>query len=147
MIQRIQSIFLFFAAACAFGLFALPFASTSSAVTASQIFADRLFNLQDNIGLLVLFGLAGLLAFVSIFLFKNRKTQLLVGRIAIVANIIGLVMAIVLYYNDSDTIAENVTINDEMGLYLPLGFLIFGLLAQRFITKDDKLVKSMDRLR
>ena len=147
MIQRIQSIFLFLAAACAFGLFALPFASTSATVSASQIFADSIFNLEDNIGLLVLFGLAGLLAFVSIFLFKNRKTQLLLGRIAIVANIIGLIMAIILYYNDSDTIANDVAINDEMGLYLPFAFLIFGLLAQRFITKDENLVKSMDRLR
>jgi len=94
MIQRIQSIFLLLAAAAAFALFAFPFASTPNAVASSEMFADAQYNLSDNIALLILFCLAGGLAFISIFMFKNRKTQLLIGRLAIVANIIGLVLAI-----------------------------------------------------
>ena len=147
MIQRIQSIFLLLAAGSAFGLFALPFASTDQAVAASANFSDQLYTIQDHIGLLVLFGLAGVLALVSIFLFNNRKNQLMVGRFAFIANIIGLILAIVLYYNDSDKIAENVLIDDGLGLYLPLLFMVFALLAFRFINKDEKLVRSMDRLR
>ncbi|MEM9918188.1 MAG: DUF4293 domain-containing protein [Bacteroidota bacterium] len=147
MIQRIQSVFLLLAAASAFCLLAFPFASTSEVVANSANFSDGLFNLQDNIGMMVLFIAAGALALISIFLYSNRKRQLLIGRFAIIANVIGLILAFAIYYNDSDSIAETVAINDEAGLYMPIVFLVFALLAQRFINKDEKLVKSMDRLR
>jgi len=146
MIQRIQSIFLLLASACAFSLFAFPFAK-SQTMAQSTIFADGLYNLQDNIGLLALFCLAGLLTFVGIFLFRNRKTQLLVNRIAITANIIGLALAVVLFMNDSHNMAHNVNPDDGIGAYLPFVFLVFAFLANHFINKDEKLVQSMDRLR
>lgn len=148
MIQRIQTLFLFLAAAAAFGLYALPFASTSQTVESSANFSDAIFNLQDNIGLMILFGAAGLLALIAIFMFKNRNTQLLLSRISIVTSVVGLILAFILFYNDSGNIPdETVAINDEMGLYLPPLFIVFALLAIRFINKDNKLVSSMDRLR
>ena len=146
MIQRIQSIFLLLASGAAFGLFGLPFASTTEQVAGSSLFSDSLFSITDHPVLLALFCLAGGLALISIFLFKNRKSQLLLGRLAIVANIIGLVFAIILFIQDKDTLGAN-SPNDGLGLYLPLLFLVFGLLAQRFILKDEKLVRGMDRLR
>ena len=146
MIQRIQSVFLLLASAAAFALFAFPFASTQDAVSASAMFADSQYDLSDNIALLILFCLAGGLAFISIFMFKNRKTQLLLGRFAIVANLIGLVLAIALFMQDRENLGS-VDPDDGIGLYLPIAFLVFALLATRFITKDEKLVKSMDRLR
>jgi len=146
MIQRIQTIYLILASGAAFGLLALPFASTTNAVAASTLFADGMYNLQDNIGLLVLFAGAGLLSLIAVFLFKNRKTQSLLGRFSIVANIIGLVLAIILFMQDRDALGA-ATPEDGMGLYLPIVFLVFGLLAQRAINKDEKLVRSMDRLR
>lgn len=146
MIQRIQSIFLLLASLASFGLFGLPFASTPDAVTKSTIFGDALYNLQDHIGLLVVFGLSGLLALVAIFLFKNRKLQLNLSRFALIANVIGLILAIVLYYNDSGTLGA-VDPNDEAGLYMPFIAVVFLGLALRFISKDEQLVSSMDRLR
>jgi len=146
MIQRIQSIFLLLASAAAFGLFGLPFASTSEGVSSSALFADQIFSIMDSPFLLGLFCLAGGLSLISIFLFRNRKTQLLVGRLAIVANLIGLVLAIILFIQDQKNLGAAEP-NDGFGLYLPLLFLVFGLLAQRYILKDEKLVRSMDRLR
>lgn len=146
MIQRIQSIFLFLAAVAAFSLFVFPFATTDRAVADSAIFADQLYTIQDNVALLALFAIAGGLAFVSIFLFNNRKTQLLVGRLAVVANLIGLVLAIILFLNDRQTLGS-ADPADGVGLFLPFVFLIFGVLALRYINKDEKLVRSMDRLR
>ncbi len=146
MIQRIQSIFLLLAAAAAFGLFALPFASTADAVQASGLFADATFNLQDNIALLILFCLAGGLALVSIFLFNNRKNQLLVSRLAIIANVVGFVLAIILFMQDFSNLG-NVNPEDELGVFLPILFIVFGVLALRSINKDEKIVRSMDRLR
>jgi len=107
MIQRIQSVLLFFAAAAVFGLFKLPFGSSGDAIANSALFNDGVFNIQDHVGLLGLFCGAGALAFIAIFLFNNRKTQLTLSRISI----------------------------------------IFAAFAMRFINKDEKLVKSMDRLR
>ncbi len=146
MIQRIQSIFLLLASGSAFSLFAFPFAE-AKVMAQSTVFADGLYNLQDNIGLLILFCLAGLLTFVGIFLFRNRKTQLLVNRLAITANIIGLVLAVFLFMNDSGNMDATVTPDDGVGAYLPFAFLVFAFLANHFINKDEKLVKSMDRLR
>lgn len=146
MIQRIQTIFLLMASAAAFGLFGLPFASTAVAINSSSLFDDQVFSITDNPALLALFCAAGGLSLISIFLFRNRKNQLLVGRIAIVADLIGLVLAIILFMQDKDNLG-NASPNDGIGLYLPLIFLVFGLLAQRFILKDEKLVRSMDRLR
>ena len=147
MLQRLQSIFLFLAAASAFALLALPFATTSSQVATSENFADGMYNIQDSPGLLILFLGAGAMVLVSIFLYRNRKNQLLIGRFAIIANVIGLILAFALYYNDSDKIPDTVAISDGFGLYMPLLFLVFALLAQRYINKDEKLVSSMDRLR
>lgn len=146
MIQRIQSVFLLLASGATFGLFGLPFASTPDAITSSTIFGDAIFNLQDHIALLVLFGLAGLLALVAIFLFKNRKLQTNLGRFALIANVIGLVLAIILFMQDKATLGA-VDPSDEAGLYMPFIAVVFLGLALRFIAKDENLVKSMDRLR
>jgi len=144
MIQRIQSLFLLLASGSAFSLFGLPFASTNQADASSNLFQDSLYNIHDHVGLIALFCLAGGLAFIGIFLFKNRKTQLLVGRLALVANIIGIILAAILMMNDGGTASQNVTPNDELGMFAPIVFLIFGFLALRFINKDEKLVKSME---
>ena len=88
----------------------------------------------------------GFFSFISIFMFKNRKTQLLLNRFAFVANIIGLVLALVFFYTSSESLG-NAEPEDGLGLYLPILFLIFSLLAMRYIRKDDNLVSSMDRLR
>ncbi len=147
MIQRIQSIFLLLASASAFSLFAFPFGTTSEPIATSNIYMDGVYNIQDSLGLLVIFCVAGALALISIFMYNNRKTQLLLGRFAIIANVIGFILVIVFYINNA---AELEGINDEenyIGLSLPFVFLLFAILAQRAITKDDKLVRSSDRLR
>lgn len=146
MIQRIQSLFLLLAAAAAFSLLALPFGTINGDAGQSAFFSDKVFNIHDNPAMLGLFCLAGALAFINIFLFKNRKTQLLVGRLAIVANIIGAVLAVFLFMQDSQALGDKMP-DEEIGLGMPILFLIFGFLALRYINKDDKLVKSMDRLR
>lgn len=146
MIQRIQTIFLFLAAACAFGLFGLPFATSTQSAEATSLFADGVYNIQDNVALIALFCAAGALSLISIFLYNNRKQQLLLGRFSIIADIIGIVVVLVLLYQDGMN-AGAAEVEEQMGVGLPVLFLVFAFLAQRYIGKDDKLVKSMDRLR
>lgn len=147
MIQRIQSIFLLLAGSTGFGVLAFPFASTNSIVENSALFSDSIYSTADNIGLLVLFAAAGALAIASIFLYKNRATQMKVAQLAIVANVIGIVLTVVLLWQDGILSMKQVDPNDGVSAYLPFAFILFGILALRGIRKDEKIVKSMDRLR
>ena len=146
MIQRIQTIYLALAAACAFGLFALPFATSEVNPQAESLFADGVYDITDNTALLVLFCVAGAMALISIFLFKNRKQQLLLGRFALIADILGIILVLWLIYQDGLTGKQDV--QEQLGVGLPILFLVFGFLALRNIQKDEKLVRSSyDRLR
>lgn len=145
MIQRIQSVLLLLAAAAVFALFKLPFGS-SDTIAASALFNDGAFTIQDHVGLLGLFCAAGAIAFISIFLFNNRPLQLKLSRVAIIANIIGIILAAVLFMQDSNAMGAAMP-KEELGLGLPVLSIIFAAFAIRFINKDEKLVKSMDRLR
>lgn len=127
-------------------LFGLPFASIAEAAPESRLFADRVYNLMDTPALIVLFGIAGLLAIVSIFLFKNRKLQMRLTIFAFIANLLGVVMAIIFYMQNSQDLGEQ-AVNDGAGIYMPVASFVLLLLAYRFINKDEKLVRSMDRLR
>jgi peptidoglycan/LPS O-acetylase OafA/YrhL len=147
MIQRIQSIFLLIASACSFALFGFPFASVDKTVENSALFSnDMVYNLSDNMILLIVYVLAGLLALGAIFLFKNRNQQKTVARVAAVFNLIGIVLAIVFFVKDS-VMDSGVTPNDGLGLYTPIVGFILILLAVRAIGKDEELVRGMDRLR
>lgn len=146
MIQRIQSIFLLLAGGAALGLFGLPFARTPEAIEGSVIFSDALYNVNDQIGLSVLFGLAGALALIAIFLFRNRSLQSKASLSALILNAGGLVFGIY-YLTQNITEAGKQAINDGLGMYLPVLSILFCFLAYRFIRKDEKLVRSMDRLR
>ena len=146
MLQRIQSIFLLLAGGASLGLFGVPFATSSKAIAGSTIFSDGAYSIQDQIALLILFGLAGALAIISIFLYKNRGLQMRLSIFAFIANFIGVIFGVIYFMqNSADAGTEN--INDGLGIYFPIAAMIFALLAYRFINKDNKLVKSMDRLR
>lgn len=149
MIQRIQSIFLFLASAACFGLFGLPFASTDQAVAASELFADSQYEITDHIALIILFALAGVLSLAAIFLFNNRPLQINLSRVSFIAAIIGFVLGLILFFNDGIVESgENLPDpSDGFGTALPILAGIFLLLAIRAINKDEKLVRSSDRLR
>lgn len=142
MIQRIQSIFLLLSAGASFGTLVLPFANAPTAL-ASPIFADRVYNVQDHIVLLVLFAVAGALAVASIFLYKNRATQMRLAIIALLVNLAGLTFAVIYLLQQVDF----ASIAYSIGIFLPLLAVVFLWLAQRNIRKDEKLVRSIDRLR
>jgi protein-S-isoprenylcysteine O-methyltransferase Ste14 len=101
---------------------------------------------MDNLMLEILVLAGIILAFVNIFLFKKRKTQIKVGYLLVILSILIPVVAY-LYFTNQATTLEDSTIEDGPGIYLPIAALVFALLANRFIRKDEKLVRSIDRLR
>ena len=145
MIQRIQTIFYLLAAVAFITMFYLPFASSD--VAAGAMFQDKLYTVEDHLllGGLCLFG--SIMAVAAIFLFKNRPLQLRLGYALIVFSILIVIAAIMLFINDSQTMSEQVQISEQIGLGMPILAIIFAVLANRFVKKDENLVRSMDRLR
>ena len=141
MIQRIQSIFLLIAGGGFFSLFKFPFASSNK--TVAPIFEDQLFTIQDNPILMGICILGGILAIGAIFLFNNRILQ---KRISLLGAILGLTLAgFAIYLKMS--ISTDVAIESQAGLFIPAISILMLILANVFINKDEKLVRSSDRLR
>ncbi|MCB0628691.1 MAG: DUF4293 domain-containing protein [Saprospiraceae bacterium] len=143
MIQRIQSIFLALAAIAAGGLFGLPFATTSEGMASSELFADSVFNIKDNPVLMIAFLAAGALSLIAVFLFNNRKLQMTLSIVSIIATIIGLGLGLFFFMSDSASGQASF----GLGTILPVLMIVFLFLGWRNIKKDEKLVRSMDRLR
>jgi peptidoglycan/LPS O-acetylase OafA/YrhL len=81
------------------------------------------------------------MALFAIFLFKNRKLQKIFCLLGVAA-LIGLLILEVVFGNNS---AENTALT--FGLGLPIIALLLFIKAYADINADDKLVKSVDRLR
>jgi hypothetical protein len=155
MIQRIQSLYLTFIVLLSL-LFikgaVLSFSSESGKVikltfigrvtdSSGQIFAQI-----DNIWILSFILI--LIPFFSLFtllIYKNRKIQLFLAMV-----LIGVSAALIIAMSFSayfiiDTF--NTTFIPGFKIAVPLLILIFSILAYRGILKDDRLVRSYDRLR
>ena len=147
MIQRIQTVFLFLAALAFIALFQFPFAVSD--VASKGFLQDKVFNIFDNPVLIALAGLGGLIALIAIFLFKNRPLQIRLTYLTIITGVLLIVAAVVLFLNEgnSQQIIDKGQISDSIGLYMPVLGLVFGFLAAKFIKKDEKIVRSADRLR
>ncbi len=136
MIQRAQTLWLLAASICGFiSLRTTFFNGTGGPFTGTT-----------NIIVLILTVICATISLVDIFLFKNRKLQL---RIAIINALISA-LVIFLYFNavsklvpPGTTLVAGLSILSILVLVIP----IFLLFAARGIYKDEKLVKSVNRLR
>jgi chromate transport protein ChrA len=146
MIQRIQTIFLLLAAGSLGSLFAFPFATTPGP-EAKGIFTDSVYNLYDNIGLLILVVLGILVALISMFSFKNRIRQMRYGYLGVIISLLIPVIAFLYFTSQIGKMDEAQHTADALGIISPFVALIFFLAANYNVKKDEKLVRSMDRLR
>lgn len=95
----------------------------------------------------VLAILAIIVAAISIFKYDNRLTQIKLGALnsLLIAGAMGT--SLYLTMNSEKIIDPGVQGSYQMGFFMPVAALIFNLMANRFIRRDEKLVKSVDRLR
>jgi len=143
MIQRIQSVFLALASLLTFGFFAVDAADTPDPVAGSEVFDDAQLTLLDSP---ILIGAAigsGLLLLVAIFMYRNRRLQQILCNVALLLAAAYLTYGGLMWYNDSAAEYANLT----FGIALPILAIIFTFLASKYIKKDEKLVRSADRLR
>jgi len=156
MIQRIQTLFLFFAALASGLLFFFPVAqyfgeqhTLTFYVTHIHDFVPGntpLFTSAFLLPLSVIGALVTVMPLLIIFMYKNLGGQLRLVRLNILLNLV-LIGLMFFYYAEELQIKTAVEADYDIGVFLPLIALVFLFLAMRGIKHDIKLIRSADRLR
>lgn len=155
MLQRIQSIYLLAASAVMFGLFLFPLAHNiyvdGKLVNVTVTGVYEIVNGQEKhietfTALTAVTAIIALLPLAIIFMYKNRKQQ--------IALCYGAILALIGYsFWMAQTVKKvvgDITLeykNMGVGLFLTSLSIILIIFAFKAIQRDEKLVKSADRLR
>lgn len=157
MIQRIQSIFLLIVVIVSVLMFFVSVAEFTVDTTVYEQTISCTYNtaapgecLSPTYYIAAINGVIGLVALVTIFLFRNRKLQMLLGNlnmVLIVTMIVLMFLAIDKNHSALHPDLKELPMRYKLGAYLPILMIIFTFLANRFIKKDEELVRSADRIR
>ena len=160
MIQRVQTIFLFLVVLAMGITIGAPIweqiDSTSASSISWKLSAFTLTNL-DSTGeeiqsvskwyLAALASFVGLMALISIFQYRNRARQMMLNMINSLL-MVGLIAAVFLTTNGvNGEIGSAVAGSYKVGFWAVLAAMVCNMLANRFIRKDEALVRSVDRIR
>jgi len=146
MIQRIQTIWLLLAALAAFALFYTDVYRAEFAAGGSMPVLKHLRVAEHYPSLLVAVVVV-LIPLAAIFLFKNRKRQRSLAWGGVLATLGFISVNLMRIGNFNNQIPQPVNGAYQAGSVLPVVVLIFLILAIRGINRDEKLVRSLDRLR
>ena len=155
MLQRIQSVLLLLSA-IALGVFLATNVWSSQTATGQvivnpyKVLATKgsLASFQKDIFYVALMAVIAIgIALFTIFQYKNRVRQMLF--VALNSLLIGAAVATSVYHvkYDGMTIEGAGEGNFEYGIYAGFAALAFNWIANRIIKKDEKFVKSADRMR
>jgi drug/metabolite transporter (DMT)-like permease len=138
MIQRIQTLWLLMGGISTLLTLKFPFLAGQKDGIAFSL------NAAGEFYLIILSVAIALSSFITLFLFKNRKLQMKLTSIGFMLSL--LLNGLFFYaYNKNCYDLENVVITLSAVIYFAIP--IFLLLAFLSIRKDEKLIKSLDRLR
>jgi len=144
MIQRIQSVYLLLATLISGGLifvFNLWINELGSKFFVIDSFSTGNVML---IAMAVLFFVSALISGITIFKFKNRQLQFVLGRLTILINF--FLLGILVYF--SQNLSGEIQVSEKgIGLLIPIFTILLVVMANKAIKKDEELVKSVDRLR
>ena len=152
MIQRIQTLFLLAASVLMGLLVFIPMATIVDFKNNTFQFFSRGLIRQDmqvvipSIPFLAIIILIAILLFLAVFLYKNRMRQI---RICVFSMLL-LIGVHGLFMYHSSYIKKHIdilSINYNITIMFPILSLILVYMASRAIRKDDRLVKSYDRIR
>jgi len=170
MIQRIQSLWLLLASlsVCLLSFFPVatfaPNENTPGVVFSFYAygldyvpaFSDMLDGLYTSLlkyTVVAVLLVCAVTPFIAIFIYRNRPRQVQLARLTMLLN----AALMVAFFMLSDFFANLGTaffteekillINYNVGIYAPIAALVFLWLSVRYIKKDDKLVRSADRIR
>jgi len=155
MIQRIQSVYLMLTTILA-GLFLTGnFFQVNSGDSSRFVMnirgiyeassGDEFLLTVNVIPVMVISLLIPLLSLVTIFLYRNRKIQ--INTVIILITLDLLLIIIAAYYIFAFAGLEDGRIVPVFRMFIPAMNILLAVLAFRGIRKDEKLVRSYDRLR
>jgi hypothetical protein len=155
MLQRIQSIYLLFAGLVIFALFLFPLAhnvyinSVPSTIKVTGIFQDvngQQAHTQTFVAMIAGTAVVAILPLILIFIYKNRRRQMMLcyGYIFVVIGFSYWLSQAVQSVIDTSAIKFD---NFGIGIFLSPISIALTLIAAKAIQRDEKLVRSADRLR
>ena len=156
MIQRIQTFFLFIVFGLNLAIFFFPIASfldspvytVDFGVLGVREYTHYHADWPDTIYLAVITGLICLLSFITVFMYKRRRMQIRFIRFMILLSIIFLALIFFFYVPNLESLTQtSADYINQPGIYLSIASVLFLILASRFIMKDEKLIRSANRLR
>ena len=151
MLQRIQTVYLLIVIAIVIASLFFPYATFVYNKSVFQFGAFGLDPVESDfstrfplyVGVFMILGSS----IAAISFFKNRKRQLLLGKL----NYLLILITLVFIFLDVDNISNQMLSNDQpiygIGTYLVVCTLPLVFMANRAIKKDEALIKSLDRLR
>ena len=146
MIQRIQTIWLFLASLLSGALFISPLykynSNTAEGIETQWLQANNFYPLLIVAVIMTIVPLA------AIFMYNDRKKQKRMSLIFVIS-CISFITIMVMRIAHLRTSIQGIS-NDQYtipGSVLPFIAAVFGAIAIFNINKDEKLVRSMDRLR
>lgn len=164
MIQRIQSIFLLLTALVLIATLFFPIWSEVSGESMERAILNvyelrfekvnddgtrgELYNVKSTFYISIFMFVGAAIALFAIFQYKNRLRQIQLG--ALNSLVVGgsIIFTWFVYINKAELLVDATKQGDfGIGFYLPLVALLLNSFANRFIRKDEKLVRSADRLR
>ena len=158
MIQRIQSVFLLLLALCMIAMLFLPIWHKADPISGQELLLTTtsfVYNKPGaglpapaNVWLIAAFAAAAAaVALFEISQFRNRFLQLKLGALNLL--LILCTIGAGFYFSNLGEQMLNIKMlgTYQAGFYLPTLALLLNLLANRFIRRDEQLVRSMDRLR
>ncbi|HMZ47025.1 MAG TPA: DUF4293 family protein [Chitinophagaceae bacterium] len=138
MLQRIQSVWLLIAALLSFATLQFSFFGGNKVENGISTFIN--YTAKENLLVLILTVAVAVAALVSVFLYKDRRQQI---KIIIATLLVNILTIVLLYFNTKKFESGTIALTSVVYFAVPV-FLVMALLA---IRKDEKLVKSADRLR
>jgi len=107
--------------------------------------SSKTFFFMRDIVYVCLFSLSTTLSLLSILSHKKRQQQFVMGRLNIILNLILLGLFV---YRTLNLSGGTASVSEKgIGMFLPIFSIVFLVLANKAIKKDEDLVKSVDRLR
>lgn len=145
MIQRKQSIWLLLAALCSAGVFLFPL--YKGEIKSGDVLQGKALMVPEHFPFVLIAVVMSVLPLVTIFMFGDRKRQIRMSAMCMIANIsfVSLMLTTVTRWQSATPPLLGGSYG--IGSVLPVMSIILIVMAILGIRRDEKLVRSVDRLR
>jgi hypothetical protein len=142
MIQRIQTVWLLLAAGAGALMYRLPLWKY---LPVNQT-AHRKFFASENLLMFLIAVAATVSALVAVFLFRNRGLQ---KSLALLGTLLSVGLLAWEFFKVEEMKRQLAPTSNmwQLGALMPVAMIVFFLLAHGAIRRDEKLIRSLDRLR